>query len=549
MASPTKSQHNADGGAPFSTPRVFVNTSGWGPTALPERYMGVPFTPFGKGNRLGKVADFVNPYNRFNRNRDGTQQDYYRNEEEEESFNLVDTSKTKSRTPSFRARWQQRNRAFQARKREQDQKPVLKGKQAKYLPQNRSRSKQWKNQGARRTYNNRNPILKDSSVKVAASWEVKEQFDLSALTKMTMKPPTGEDLLWCGSLANYKEEYDRVSSKASRKLERAQDVSFVYATTMDDPVIERFAEDKVGNIFATDELMAHLMSCTRSVKPWDMVFTRAGDMLFLDKREDSNLEMLTVNETGSAPPQEESKVLPFNTPEKLSIEATAINQNFQQQVLNKTKIHKYENPSPFHDEDDEGKPAEVAYRYRKFDLGGGNILVARTELHGAVERKGRKQHMSIYALNEWDSKLSGGVEWRQKIDSQRGSVLATELKNNAAKLGRWTAQSLVAGADLLKVGYVSRVNPRDPFRHQVLATQFYKPNEFALQINLNQYNMWGILKAVIELVMKQERGKYVLLKDPNKPVIRLYKVPDNSFEQDGETDLSGSEDEDEQGRM
>lgn len=33
-------------------------------------------------------------------------------------------------------------------------------------------------------------------------------------------------------------------------------------------------------------------------------------------------------------------------------------------------------------------------------------------------KAGEKQYMSAFALNEWDSKLAGGVEWRQKIDTQ-----------------------------------------------------------------------------------------------------------------------------------
>ncbi len=44
-------------------------------------------------------------------------------------------------------------------------------------------------------------------------------------------------------------------------------------------------------------------------------------------------------------------------------------------------------------------------------------------------------------------KLSGGVEWRQKLDTQRGAVLANELKNNACKLAKWTVQALLANAD------------------------------------------------------------------------------------------------------
>ncbi|XP_046689149.1 eukaryotic translation initiation factor 3 subunit D-1-like [Homalodisca vitripennis] len=47
---------------------------------------------------------------------------------------------------------------------------------------------------------------------------------------------------------------------------------------------------------------------------------------------------------------------------------------------------------------------------------------------------GELQFLTIKALNEWDSKLSGSVEWRRKLDTQRGAVLANELLNNACKL-------------------------------------------------------------------------------------------------------------------
>ena len=41
--------------------------------------------------------------------------------------------------------------------------------------------------------------------------------------------------------------------------------------------------------------------------------------------------------------------------------------------------------------------------------------------------------------------------------------------------------------------------------------------------------------------MKYDQGKYVLLKDPNKPVMRLYAVPEGTFESDEDSE---SEDED-----
>ncbi len=64
-----------------------------------------------------------------------------------------------------------------------------------------------------------------------------------------------------------------------------------------------------------------------------------------------------------------------------------------------------------------------------------------------------------------------GVDWRQKIENQRGAVLATELKNNANKLAKWTATALVAGVDTIKLGYVARAHPRDPHHHVILSTQ------------------------------------------------------------------------------
>lgn len=112
--------------------------------------------------------------------------------------------------------------------------------------------------------------------------------------------------------------------------------------------------------------------------------------------------------------------------------------------------------------------------------------------------------------------MSSGVDWRHKLDVQRGGVLATELRNNACKLAKWTVQALLAGSDYIKFGYVSRVQVRDSTKHVILGTQQYKPTEFATQINLNMDNAWGILRCIIDLCMKQKDGKYLIMKDPNK---------------------------------
>ena len=106
---------------------------------------------------------------------------------------------------------------------------------------------------------------------------------------------------------------------------------------------------------------------------------------------------------------------------------------------------------------------------------GNNIrLIARTE-HDAVSFTGSNEkdliYMNIKALNEWDSRYSGNIDWRQKLDVQRGAVLANELKHNACKLSKWTVQALLAGSDLLKFGYTTRFNMKDSSRHVILGTQ------------------------------------------------------------------------------
>jgi translation initiation factor 3 subunit D len=134
-------------------------------------------------------------------------------------------------------------------------------------------------------------------------------------------------------------------------------------------------------------------------------------------------------------------------------------------------------------------------------------------------------------------RFSGGVNWRQKIDQQRGAVLATELKNNSCKLAKWTAQALLSGAEQLKLGYVSRTVNTSAYEHSVLATQTFKPKDFAAQINLNVNNIWGIVKMIIELLMSKADGQYVLLRDPNKAIVRLYSVPAGEFDEDGDGGL------------
>ena len=53
-------------------------------------------------------------------------------------------------------------------------------------------------------------------------------------------------------------------------------------------------------------------------------------------------------------------------------------------------------------------------------------------------------------------------------------------------------------------------------------------------MNLSLSNGCGIVRTIADMCLKREEGKYVLVKDPNKQILRLYEVPMGSFEDDGE---------------
>lgn len=530
----------------FKAPVIQDNVTGWGPCDMPEQFKDMPYQPFSKGDRLGKISDwtgaafqdkkYTNKYqSQFG---SGSQYAYY-HEEDESTFHLVDTTRVQ-KPPYQRGRFRQNQRNMRGRggQRGGSAQFQLLGKGLKMRDRDRKgqtggRNKWIKQQGMRNQKTQAVIKNRDASVTVRPDWVTIEEMDFPRLGKLSLpNVKEGEDIVCCGSLEYYDKTYDRVNVKNEKTLQRIDRI-FHTVTTTDDPVIRKLSKT-VGNVYATDAILATLMCCTRSNYSWDIVIEKIGDKLFFDKRDNTEFDLLTVNETSVEPPQDDSNSL--NSPRNLALEATFINHNFSQQVLKSGDARfKFDESNPFISEEEEGEVASVAYRYRKWDLDNGVVLVARCE-HDAVllSPNGELQYLTIKALNEWDSKLSGGVEWRQKLDTQRGAVLANELRNNACKLAKWTVQALLAGSDQIKFGYVSRAHVRDSSKHVILGTQQFKPNEFATQINLNMDNAWGILRCIIDICMKQKDGKYLIMKDPNKPMIRLYDIPDNTFESENE---------------
>ncbi|KAF1975376.1 translation initiation factor eIF-3, subunit D [Bimuria novae-zelandiae CBS 107.79] len=552
----------------------------WGPEVGTETMLdGVPYAPYSKADKLGRMADWTDSKDRDRGGRQNyggrnyrDQQVYGANQttnpfavqmaEEEATFSVVDNTRTSARTRGFG----RGGGTVFGRGRGQRGGQAQRGGRGTFQRVGGRGGNQYDNRGGRGGRGGRRfgwrddkpQRNRDASVQVKPDWQVLEEIDFARLAKLNLATGEGEDIDSYGFLYYYDRSYDKnpgavTSQRKLNVLERAA----YNVTTSSDPILQELAEKDEATIFATDSILSVLMCATKSVYSWDLVISKRGNKIFIDKRDNSNLDMVTVNENATDAPLEtsEGNKDTMNSPSALMLEATHINNVFPLQVVNESQKVEMPHEHPFYNEEVEtDPPASKAYKYRRFDLSLDQDeeplhLIVRTEFDAVVKNNinGEDQFLVIKALNEFDNKAQGSggaLDWRTKLASQRGAVLATEMKNNAFKLARWATQSILAKADSMKLGFVSRANPKNNNDHIVLGVLTNKPRDFANQMALNLNNGWGIVRTIVDMCLKMDDGKYVLVKDPNKSILRLYSVPDNTFEEEIE-DAPIQEDENE----
>uniref|UniRef100_A0A8C5HUN2 Eukaryotic translation initiation factor 3 subunit D n=1 Tax=Gouania willdenowi TaxID=441366 RepID=A0A8C5HUN2_GOUWI len=373
--------------AKFNAPVIQDNPSGWGPCAVPEKFKDMPYQPFSKGDRLGKVADWTGATyqdkrytNKYSSQFGGGSHYAYFHEEDETSFQLVDTAKTqKTAYQRNRMRFAQRNLRRDKDRRNLTQfnmQTLPKSAKQKERDRMRLQKKFQKQFGVRQKWDQKSQLKpRDSSVEVRSDWEVKEEMDFPRLMKMRyMEVADPEDVECCGALEYYDKAFDRVTTRNEKSLKSIKRI-FHTVTTTDDPVIRKLAKTQ-GNVFATDAILATLMCCTRSVNSWDIIVQRVGNKLFFDKRDNSD----------------------FGETDELYTKITFYGGD----------RYKFPNTNPFVEEDmDKSEVASVAYRYRHWKLGEDIDLIVRCEHDGVMTgANGEVSFINVKTLNEWDSRCS-----------------------------------------------------------------------------------------------------------------------------------------------
>ena len=273
----------------------------------------------------------------------------------------------------------------------------------------------------------------------------------------------------------------------------------------------------------SDAAAALLMATPRTVHPWDLVTKRiSSSSVIIDQRDEVqmsslfSLDQILVSETANDPPADEREA--FNSAHNLAIEATRIN-SIVPNIISSSE-------SQLNVGADCPAPKGLAYKYFKWTMGEGKHLVIRSVLNAASRIGSKEDLILVRSLLEFDSsRSSGSLDWRSKLDNQRGAILANEIKNNNAIIARWVFQAYLAQVDNIKLVYVSRISPKDRVHHELLALQDIEHSELATQMNLDTANGFGILRALFDLVSKLEsEDSIVIVRDPSKPILRLYSA-------------------------
>ncbi|KAJ1815377.1 hypothetical protein LPJ56_002683 [Coemansia sp. RSA 2599] len=548
----------------FTLPSVFDNPKGWGPSnSKPTNiFSEIPYIPFSKGDKVTRVANWINPNEnrdardggRGRRQRDAGHQAYgsgtaaafvYAADEDEESFSLVDNRGTAMRKIAVRA-VQGGPRSGNA------------GGARGHGRGGMQRLGQSNNRfgGFRRRYGWRDGAAAQRSASVIAAddWKEIQEIQFSRMRDLSFDAGDAEDVGMYGTTGVWDPALDRLSMRMDKAI-TASPVPRFNVSASDDPVLAQIAEKNPRvRVLATDAVVAALMAAMVSNSAWDVVVNRVGDRVFFDKRDGGPMDFAPVNENASPPPPSEAKdASSINGAAMLAREARDTTRSLIAQST-ASKTIELERKNPFSDEEEKDFNA---YRYRTFDLSAQEgekpcLMAVRTEVDGLTAEKSPRQ-LFIRALTQHDISATGAggaLDWRTRLDTQRGAIMATEMINNAGKLARWAFQALLSGADQIKIGYVVRAHPRDNSRHTVLGFQSYRPLEFIANLGLSEYNAWGIIKALVDLCLDLDEGRYVIMRDPNNPLIRIYSVPPGTFDETNEKPKEGEDaDNDDEGNM
>ncbi len=209
------------------------------------------------------------------------------------------------------------------------------------------------------------------TIQIKPEWKLIADYNKQSLDKLRLEENKieHEDLSLCGSLYKISEEYekDKINPISNTSLLRFDNVKFYgHISTLQDDRIK--ANLDVADIFCTDKILTVIMTSIANSRPWHLKITKIGDAIFIDKPDNSEIDLVTVNESDNTP-VDDTNDKNIDNCKNLAIEATHINEFIKQQVISVDNKYEEELQShPFGQDDKEENLEKVAYNYRVWNF-------------------------------------------------------------------------------------------------------------------------------------------------------------------------------------
>ncbi|ESL10539.1 eukaryotic translation initiation factor 3 subunit 7-like protein [Trypanosoma rangeli SC58] len=398
----------------------------------------------------------------------------------------------------------------------------------------------------------RNLTLLPDTVRVPTDVRIFAEFTQAELAKMQniQDAPIVTDISFHNRPLVYNSAMEKATCKAPIRLDEGnknQDF-FARSNTGADVTLREILKTKATGthpiVVATDEILALMMTCSRSVHPWHLEIFRYNRIVFISKADKSNIEMQWVGETADASRRPvENDPIQSERITALAKESTEVNNAFVAQACSKTRYQMKCEKNPF-----PGIQPRL-YRYRRFvmhaDTEDRYDLIVRCEVD-AVEGD---KYVRIFGLLEQCAE-GAESEWRKTLDSQGARWISDEYRRNAQKMSRWVSLCHLSGS-LMKIGFVTRCSRSngtlDPTKHEVLATQTKDPGPLSAQLGIKVGNMWAIADAMIMAVLRQQDLREALLvkKSGDQSILLIEKLEDEDEEEEDDEEEDEDDNDDE----
>ena len=436
--------------------------------------------------------------------------------------------------------------------------PKAKGKQIK-KPQNTqyTQNQKQKNQPQNKntTYIQQPKFKISQTITPESSWKIIADFNKLTLEKLRIDSDieiTVEDKGIFGTMYPLMEDIEqKVNAYNPIQLNTYNNMKFYgNISTLDD---KRLRDAEFANVYVTDKILSVIMTCVYNSHPWHLKIRKVGENIYIDKMDNSEIDLITVNESDNTPSDEDDRNI--NGYKSLAIEATLINEFIKEQMIDLDgQCLKATGVNPVGDEEkqQEEQIEHLGYKYRLWTVDDINVLV-RCQVHSFIpndnedddesenEEKENKEDdeeipnvewVNIYALNEYDTN-----SYLSKESNALPLLLKKELQTNHLKLTKWGVNCYLGGVNKMKVGFVTRKNLKENNAHIISGFYDLNADDLLKITNFNKEIAWGIFKEIIEIIRRHKNdGAFIVMKTLGatgaKNMLKMYKLPDEALKID-----------------